>query len=48
MNEGQTKLLLALAEKLGKKENSKKRAIKSLSSAGIITTKESSQKTTLT
>jgi len=38
MNEGQTKLLLALAEKLGKKENSKKRAIKSLSSAGIITT----------
>ena len=39
MNEGQTKLLLALAEKLGKKENSKERAIKSLSSAGIITAK---------
>lgn len=39
MNEVQTKLLLALAKKLGKKEKSKERAIKSLSSAGIMTAK---------
>ena len=39
MNEVQTKLLLALAKKLGKKKKSKERAIKSLSSAGIMTAK---------
>ncbi len=39
MNKTQASLLLALAKKLEKKENSKEAAIKSLSSAGIVTKK---------
>ncbi len=37
MNKRQTALLLALAKRLEKKEPSKELAIKSLSSAGIVT-----------
>lgn len=37
MDKTQTALLLALAKRLEKKQNSKEAAIKSLSSAGIVT-----------
>ncbi|WP_155960809.1 MULTISPECIES: hypothetical protein [Flavobacterium] len=37
MNKSQTSLLIALAKKLEKKQSSKESAIKSLSSAGIVT-----------
>lgn len=37
MNKTQTELLIALAKKLEKKASSKELAIKSLSSAGIVT-----------